>query len=183
MAFIQSLDTNIKQTSPEFLQLNPIGKIPVLVDENGLIFWDSTLMVEYLCSSPGSRQCTWGSITPGSRVRPVASISGKSGVVGDRAALPLRSGLPPGAHPPAASPLTPAVCARYESSGPWRKSYSRLQVKFTMIESLNLVCDRISEFCPCLISSILLLLTILGNILLLKPIVLIRGLKGSKPLA
>lgn len=42
------VDTNIKQKSSEFLQLNPIGKIPVLVDENGLIFWDSTLIVEYL---------------------------------------------------------------------------------------------------------------------------------------
>ena len=42
------VETNIKQKSPEFLRLNPIGKIPVLVDENGLTFWDSTLIVEYL---------------------------------------------------------------------------------------------------------------------------------------
>lgn len=44
----QVVDTDIKQKSPEFLQLNPIGKIPVLVDNNGLVFWDSTLIVEYL---------------------------------------------------------------------------------------------------------------------------------------
>jgi glutathione S-transferase len=42
------IDTDVKQKSPEFLSLNPIGKIPVLIDENGLIFWDSTLIVEYL---------------------------------------------------------------------------------------------------------------------------------------
>jgi len=42
------IETDIKQKSPEFLQLNPIGKIPVLVDEDGLTFWDSTLIVEYL---------------------------------------------------------------------------------------------------------------------------------------
>lgn len=42
------VETSIRQKPPEFLQLNPIGKIPVLVDENGLVFWDSTLIVEYL---------------------------------------------------------------------------------------------------------------------------------------
>jgi glutathione S-transferase len=42
------VETDIKRKSPEFLSLNPIGKIPVLVDENGLTFWDSTLIVEYL---------------------------------------------------------------------------------------------------------------------------------------
>ncbi len=42
------IETNIKQKSPKFLQLNPIGKIPVLVDEDGLTFWDSTLIVEHL---------------------------------------------------------------------------------------------------------------------------------------
>ncbi|MBD1909324.1 MULTISPECIES: glutathione S-transferase family protein [unclassified Leptolyngbya] len=47
----EMIETDIKQKSPEFLQLNPIGKIPVLVDDNGLIFWDSTLIVEYLDDS------------------------------------------------------------------------------------------------------------------------------------
>lgn len=41
-------ETDIKNKSPEFLSLSPIGKVPVLVDENGLIFWDSTLILEYL---------------------------------------------------------------------------------------------------------------------------------------
>ncbi|BAY41825.1 glutathione S-transferase domain-containing protein (plasmid) [Nostoc sp. NIES-2111] len=41
-------ETDINNKSPEFLDLSPIGKVPVLVDENGLVFWDSTLIVEYL---------------------------------------------------------------------------------------------------------------------------------------
>jgi glutathione S-transferase len=41
-------ETDIRNKSPEFLRLSPIGKIPVLVDENELVFWDSTLIVEYL---------------------------------------------------------------------------------------------------------------------------------------
>lgn len=41
-------ETDIKNKSPEFLALSPLGKIPVLVDEAGLVFWDSTLIVEYL---------------------------------------------------------------------------------------------------------------------------------------
>jgi glutathione S-transferase len=40
--------TDINNKSPEFLRLSPIGKVPVLVDENDLVFWDSTLIVEYL---------------------------------------------------------------------------------------------------------------------------------------
>ncbi|PSN19441.1 glutathione S-transferase family protein [filamentous cyanobacterium CCP5] len=44
----EHVEANIRQKTPEFLRLNPIGKIPVLVDENGLVFWDSTLIVEYL---------------------------------------------------------------------------------------------------------------------------------------
>jgi glutathione S-transferase len=44
----QLKETDIKNKSPEFLSLSPIGKVPVLVDENGLVLWDSTLIVEYL---------------------------------------------------------------------------------------------------------------------------------------
>src|SRR5689334_8125596 len=40
--------TDINNKSSEFLSLSPIGKVPVLVDENNLVFWDSTLIVEYL---------------------------------------------------------------------------------------------------------------------------------------
>jgi glutathione S-transferase len=55
-------ETDINNKSPEFLGLSPIGKVPVLVDENDLVFWDSTLIVEYLDETypqpsfyPGSR--------------------------------------------------------------------------------------------------------------------------------
>lgn len=41
-------ETDINNKSSEFLSLSPIGKVPVLVDENGFVFWDSTLIVEYL---------------------------------------------------------------------------------------------------------------------------------------
>ncbi|MEH2227225.1 glutathione S-transferase family protein [Nostoc sp.] len=54
--------TDINNKPPEFLSLSPIGKVPVLVDENDLVFWDSTLIVEYLDETypepsfyPGSR--------------------------------------------------------------------------------------------------------------------------------
>lgn len=41
-------ETDINNKSKEFLGLSLIGKVPVLVDENDLVFWDSTLIVEYL---------------------------------------------------------------------------------------------------------------------------------------
>lgn len=40
--------TDIVNKSPEFLQVSPIGKVPVLVDEDGTTIWDSTLIMEYL---------------------------------------------------------------------------------------------------------------------------------------
>ncbi|MEC4819878.1 MAG: glutathione S-transferase family protein [Scytonema sp. PMC 1069.18] len=40
--------TDLINKSPEFLSLSPIGKVPVLVDENGFVIWDSTQIVEYL---------------------------------------------------------------------------------------------------------------------------------------
>ncbi|OUL31999.1 glutathione S-transferase [Nostoc sp. T09] len=41
-------ETDINNKSREFISLSPIRKVPLLVDENGLVFWDSTLIVEYL---------------------------------------------------------------------------------------------------------------------------------------
>lgn len=41
-------ETDIANKSPEFLSISPIGKVPVLVDEDGTTLWDSTLIVEYL---------------------------------------------------------------------------------------------------------------------------------------
>ena len=34
--------------SPEFLKLSPIGKVPVFVEKDGTVIWDSTLIAEYL---------------------------------------------------------------------------------------------------------------------------------------
>jgi glutathione S-transferase len=41
-------DTDILNKSPEFIKLSPIGKVPVLVDEDGTPIWDSTQIIEYL---------------------------------------------------------------------------------------------------------------------------------------
>lgn len=42
------LVTDLIDKSPEFLQISPIAKVPVLIDEDGTKLWDSTLIVEYL---------------------------------------------------------------------------------------------------------------------------------------
>jgi glutathione S-transferase len=34
--------------TPEFVKLSPLGKVPALVDEDGTVIFDSTVMVEYL---------------------------------------------------------------------------------------------------------------------------------------
>lgn len=49
----KSLSYNLKEIDlfnkpNSFLNLSPIGKVPVLIDENGTVIWDSTLIVEYL---------------------------------------------------------------------------------------------------------------------------------------
>jgi glutathione S-transferase len=41
-------ETDIINKSPEFLSISPLGKVPVLVDEDGTTVWDSTLIFEYL---------------------------------------------------------------------------------------------------------------------------------------
>ncbi|NET57704.1 MAG: glutathione S-transferase family protein [Symploca sp. SIO2E6] len=43
---LQPID--LRHKPPEFLQISPIGRVPVLVDENGTVIWDSTLIAEYL---------------------------------------------------------------------------------------------------------------------------------------
>ncbi|HEY9849007.1 MAG TPA: glutathione S-transferase family protein [Leptolyngbyaceae cyanobacterium] len=40
--------TDIMNKSAEFIQISPIGKVPVLVDEDSTTIWDSTLIMEYL---------------------------------------------------------------------------------------------------------------------------------------
>jgi glutathione S-transferase len=45
---VELRETDIINKSPEFLKISPIGKVPVLVDEDGTTLWDSTLIIEYL---------------------------------------------------------------------------------------------------------------------------------------
>lgn len=41
-------EINLKNKSPEFLKISPIGKVPVFVEQDGTVIWDSTLIAEYL---------------------------------------------------------------------------------------------------------------------------------------
>jgi glutathione S-transferase len=45
---VELIATDIMNKSPEFISISPIGKVPVLVDEDGTTLWDSTLILEYL---------------------------------------------------------------------------------------------------------------------------------------
>lgn len=45
---VELIATDIANKSPEFVSISPIGKVPVLVDEDGTTLWDSTLILEYL---------------------------------------------------------------------------------------------------------------------------------------
>ena len=50
----KNLDCELKEVnlankpSAEFLQISPIGRVPVFIDEDGTVIWDSTLIAEYL---------------------------------------------------------------------------------------------------------------------------------------
>ncbi|KST65042.1 glutathione S-transferase family protein [Mastigocoleus testarum] len=39
---------DLRNKPPEFLKLSPIGKVPVFVEQDGTVMWDSTLIAEYL---------------------------------------------------------------------------------------------------------------------------------------
>ncbi|MDJ0798100.1 MAG: glutathione S-transferase family protein [Calothrix sp. MO_167.B12] len=41
-------EINLLNKSPEFLKISPIGKVPVFVEQDGTVIWDSTLIAEYL---------------------------------------------------------------------------------------------------------------------------------------
>ncbi len=41
-------EINLKNKPPEFLKISPIGKVPVFVEQDGTVIWDSTLIAEYL---------------------------------------------------------------------------------------------------------------------------------------
>ncbi|MEA5598905.1 glutathione S-transferase family protein [Rivularia sp. UHCC 0363] len=41
-------EVNLMNKPTEFLEISPIGKVPVFVEEDGTVIWDSTLIAEYL---------------------------------------------------------------------------------------------------------------------------------------
>jgi glutathione S-transferase len=41
-------EVNLVNKSSDFLKVSPIGKVPVFVEEDGTVIWDSTLIAEYL---------------------------------------------------------------------------------------------------------------------------------------
>ncbi|GAX44255.1 glutathione S-transferase domain-containing protein [Tolypothrix sp. NIES-4075] len=41
-------EINLANKPPEFIKISPIGQVPVFVDEDGTVIWDSTLIAEYL---------------------------------------------------------------------------------------------------------------------------------------
>ncbi|NEO76989.1 glutathione S-transferase family protein [Moorena sp. SIO4G3] len=41
-------DVNLKNKPSEFIEISPIGKVPVFVEQDGTVIWDSTLIAEYL---------------------------------------------------------------------------------------------------------------------------------------
>ena len=41
-------EINLRNKPPSFLEISPIGKVPVFVDEDGTTIWDSTLIAEYI---------------------------------------------------------------------------------------------------------------------------------------
>ncbi len=41
-------EVNLKDKPSEFIKISPIGKVPVFVEEDGTVIWDSTLIAEYL---------------------------------------------------------------------------------------------------------------------------------------
>jgi glutathione S-transferase len=41
-------EINLLNKPPEFLKISPIGKVPVFVEQDGTVIWDSTLIAEYL---------------------------------------------------------------------------------------------------------------------------------------
>ncbi len=41
-------EVDLRNKPPEFLKISPIGRVPVFVEEDGTVIWDSTLIAEYL---------------------------------------------------------------------------------------------------------------------------------------
>ena len=45
--------TRGEHKSPDFLAINPMGKLPALADDRGLILWESNAICQYLCERAG----------------------------------------------------------------------------------------------------------------------------------
>ena len=41
-------EINLRNKPPEFLKISPIGRVPVFLEQDGTIIWDSSLIAEYL---------------------------------------------------------------------------------------------------------------------------------------
>ena len=41
-------EVDLRNKPPEFLKISPIGRVPVFIEEDGTVIWDSTLIAEYL---------------------------------------------------------------------------------------------------------------------------------------
>lgn len=41
-------EIDLRNKPPEFIKISPIGRVPVFVEEDGTVIWDSTLIAEYL---------------------------------------------------------------------------------------------------------------------------------------
>ncbi len=44
----QLQEVNLRDKPPSFLEISPIAKVPVFMDEDGTIIWDSSLIAEYI---------------------------------------------------------------------------------------------------------------------------------------
>lgn len=42
-----------EQRRPEFLAINPMGKLPALADDSGLVLWESNAICQFLCERHG----------------------------------------------------------------------------------------------------------------------------------
>lgn len=42
------IEIDLLNKPPEFLEISPLGKVPVFVNEDGTVVWNSTLIAEYI---------------------------------------------------------------------------------------------------------------------------------------
>lgn len=51
---------DLANRSPDFVAISPIGKVPVLADDDGTVVFDSTVICEYLADRYGDDVTGWG---------------------------------------------------------------------------------------------------------------------------